>query len=173
MKYFFLFMGAIFTILNEDSVAGFERNNENQRNSLIPFYSESSLSVLSSEEAFEQIADSLGKVELGRRVSNYRLRDWGVSRQRYWGCPIPMIHCPQCGVVAVPEEDLPVILPTQVKFEGVQSPLVKMDAFLNVRCPDCGEQATRETDTFDTGQFCLLESSTVVLEKLSSFSTRY
>ena len=105
---------------------------------------------LSSEEAFEQIADSLGKVELGRRVSNYRLRDWGVSRQRYWGCPIPMIHCPQCGVVAVPEEDLPVILPTQVKFEGVQSPLVKMDAFLNVRCPDCGEQATRETDTFDT-----------------------
>ena len=105
---------------------------------------------LSSEEAFDQIADALEKVNLGRRVSNYRLRDWGVSRQRYWGCPIPMIHCQQCGVVPVPEEDLPVVLPTQVKFEGVQSPLVKMDSFLNVACPECGAGAKRETDTFDT-----------------------
>ena len=105
---------------------------------------------LSSEEAADQIADALEKNVSGRRISNFRLRDWGVSRQRYWGCPIPMIHCKNCGVVPVPEKDLPVVLPTQVKFEGVQSPLVKMDSFLNVKCPECGEQAVRETDTFDT-----------------------
>ncbi len=105
---------------------------------------------LSYEEAFDQIAGALTEKGLGSRASNFRLRDWGVSRQRYWGCPIPMIHCDTCGVVPVPEKDLPVILPTEVKFEGVQSPLVKMESFLAVECPECGGLARRETDTFDT-----------------------
>ncbi len=107
-------------------------------------------SGLSYEEAFDQIASALTEKGLGRKTSNFRLRDWGVSRQRYWGCPIPMIHCDDCGVVPVPEKDLPVVLPTEVKFEGVQSPLVKMESFLKVDCPECGGQARRETDTFDT-----------------------
>ena len=107
-------------------------------------------SDLSFEEAFDQIASALAGKGLGRKTSNFRLRDWGVSRQRYWGCPIPMIHCDDCGVVPVPEKDLPVVLPTEVKFEGVQSPLVKMESFLTVDCPECGCQARRETDTFDT-----------------------
>ena len=105
---------------------------------------------LSYEEAFDQIAGALTEKGLGSKTSNFRLRDWGVSRQRYWGCPIPMIHCDTCGVVPVPEKDLPVILPTEVKFEGVQSPLVKMESFLAVECPECGGLARRETDTFDT-----------------------
>lgn len=100
--------------------------------------------------AFDAIADALATKDRGRRVTNYRLRDWGVSRQRYWGCPIPMIHCDACGVVPVPESDLPVVLPTDVRFEGVSSPLKKMDSFLNVDCPQCGAAAQRETDTFDT-----------------------
>ena len=107
-------------------------------------------SGLSYEEAFDQIAIALTEKGLGRKTSNFRLRDWGVSRQRYWGCPIPMIHCDICGVVPVPEKDLPVVLPTEVKFEGVQSPLVKMESFLTVECPECGGPAKRETDTFDT-----------------------
>ena len=105
---------------------------------------------LSSAAAFDAIADSLEAKSGGRRTTNYRLRDWGVSRQRYWGCPIPMIHCDTCGVVAVPEEDLPVVLPTEVEFQGVRSPLTMMDSFLNVDCPSCGAPARRETDTFDT-----------------------
>ncbi len=105
---------------------------------------------LTSADAFAAIADALEAKQRGRRVTNYRLRDWGVSRQRYWGCPIPMIHCEHCGVVPVPEQDLPVVLPTEVEFEGVRSPLVTMESFLNVDCPKCGAPARRETDTFDT-----------------------
>ncbi len=105
---------------------------------------------LTSSTAFEAIADALVEKTRGRRITNYRLRDWGVSRQRYWGCPIPMIHCQTCGVVPVPEQDLPVVLPTDVKFEGVRSPLTTMSSFLDVPCPKCGEPARRETDTFDT-----------------------
>jgi len=105
---------------------------------------------LTSAEAFEAIAAALEKKSLGRRKVNYRLRDWGVSRQRYWGCPIPMIHCQACGIVPVPEQDLPVVLPTQVTFEGVRSPLTTMESFYKTRCPKCGGEARRETDTFDT-----------------------
>ncbi|MEQ8858714.1 MAG: leucine--tRNA ligase [Pseudomonadales bacterium] len=105
---------------------------------------------LSSAEAFDAIAAALEGKGLGRRRTNYRLRDWGVSRQRYWGCPIPMIHCDDCGIVPVPEEDLPVRLPTDVTFEGVRSPLTTMESFYAVDCPGCGKRARRETDTFDT-----------------------
>ena len=107
-------------------------------------------SGLSSSEAFEEILSELVKLGRGREQINFRLRDWGVSRQRYWGCPIPVIHCDSCGVVGVPEEDLPVVLPTEVKFQGVRSPLLDMEDFLQVACPKCGKQARRETDTFDT-----------------------
>tara|TARA_Y100001933_G_scaffold250199_1_gene286084 strand:+ start:9458 stop:11917 length:2460 start_codon:yes stop_codon:yes gene_type:complete len=105
---------------------------------------------LTSAEAFDAIAAALEDKGLGRRRTNYRLRDWGVSRQRYWGCPIPMIHCGDCGVVPVPEQDLPVVLPTDVQFEGVRSPLTTMASFYEVDCPKCGKAARRETDTFDT-----------------------
>jgi leucyl-tRNA synthetase len=105
---------------------------------------------LTSAEAFDAIADALAAKGFGRRRTNYRLRDWGVSRQRYWGCPIPMIHCDACGVVPVPEQDLPVVLPTDVTFEGVRSPLTTMKSFYAVDCPSCGGRARRETDTFDT-----------------------
>ena len=102
------------------------------------------------DAAFKAIVAALETTAAGRSVTNYRLRDWGVSRQRYWGCPIPVIHCDSCDVVPVPEADLPVELPTDVTFEGVSSPLHKMDEFLNVPCPKYGAPARRETDTFDT-----------------------
>ena len=105
---------------------------------------------LNFEQAFEAIANKLTKKQLGEKQTNYRLRDWGVSRQRYWGCPIPIINCPNCGSVAVPEQDLPVILPEEVAFDGVGSPIKKMPEFYETTCPSCGGEAERETDTFDT-----------------------
>ncbi len=106
---------------------------------------------LTSEEAFDVIAEYLQEENKGRKTINYRLRDWGVSRQRYWGCPIPIIYCDDCGAVGVPEEDLPVELPTDVVFdESGTSPLKKMPEFYECSCPKCGKAATRETDTFDT-----------------------
>ena len=107
-------------------------------------------SGLSSNEAFAAIAGHLKNAGRGRIKVNYRLRDWGVSRQRYWGCPIPMINCPSCGSVPVPEEQLPVVLPEDVSFEGVGSPIKQMPSFYETTCPSCGGKAERETDTFDT-----------------------
>lgn len=105
---------------------------------------------LTSAEAFEAIADELTKHHKGERQVNYRLRDWGVSRQRYWGTPIPIIYCDHCGAVPVPEADLPVLLPEQVVVDGAGSPLKSMPEFYQCDCPECGEPARRETDTFDT-----------------------
>lgn len=108
-------------------------------------------SGLSNKEAIEKIADYAEKKGIGKRTINYRLRDWGISRQRYWGCPIPIIYCDRCGTVPVPESDLPVVLPTDVDFKGdSQSPLTRMPEFTEVKCPKCGGEARRETDTMDT-----------------------
>lgn len=106
---------------------------------------------LSSDDAFDAIALDLEQSGKGKRTTNYRLRDWGVSRQRYWGCPIPIIHCDDCGAVPVPEKDLPVVLPEEVEFDDSgASPIKKMPEFYETTCPTCGKPATRETDTFDT-----------------------
>ena len=105
---------------------------------------------LNFEQAFEAIAKKLELENLGEKQNNYRLRDWGVSRQRYWGCPIPIINCAKCGSVAVPEKNLPIILPENVAFDGVGSPIKKMPEFYETTCPTCGGKAERETDTFDT-----------------------
>ena len=102
------------------------------------------------ETAFNAIADHFEETGRGRRTVNYRLRDWGVSRQRYWGAPIPIIYCDDCDAVPVPEEDLPVVLPEDVQVTGTGSPLKDMPEFVNVACPKCGKDARRETDTFDT-----------------------
>ncbi len=102
------------------------------------------------DQAFNSIAKTLTDKNLGRKKTNYRLRDWGVSRQRYWGCPIPIINCSSCGAVAVPEADLPVVLPEEVSFDGVGSSIKKMPEFYQTTCPKCGKAARRETDTFDT-----------------------
>jgi len=113
------------------------------------------LDGLGVAEAKEKMADALsakhvkGKA-VGERQTQYRLRDWGISRQRYWGCPIPMIHCERCGIVPVPESDLPVKLPDDVSFDKPGNPLDRHPTWKHVTCPQCGGPATRETDTMDT-----------------------
>jgi len=107
-------------------------------------------SGMTSQQAFDAIAEKLTVMERGAKQVHFRLRDWGVSRQRYWGTPIPIINCPSCGAVPVPDEQLPVRLPEDVVFDGVGSPIKKMPEFYQVVCPKCGTDAQRETDTFDT-----------------------
>lgn len=105
---------------------------------------------LDFEQGTDAIASDLEAKGLGHKRTNFRLRDWGISRQRFWGCPIPLIHCKKCGEVAVPDEQLPVTLPEDLVPDGSGNPLNKYDAFLNVACPKCGGDAKRETDTMDT-----------------------
>jgi leucyl-tRNA synthetase len=108
-------------------------------------------SGLPSAEAIEKMNALAAKKDFGEAAITYRLKDWGISRQRYWGTPIPMIHCPKCGVVPVPEEQLPVLLPANVNLTGTgESPLKAVPEFVNVECPKCGGPAQRECDTMDT-----------------------
>ncbi|MGB0681336.1 MAG: leucine--tRNA ligase [Magnetovibrionaceae bacterium] len=108
------------------------------------------LDGMAVEEAKSAAIERLEELNRGTRTINYRLRDWGVSRQRYWGCPIPIIHCDDCGPVPVPLEDLPVTLPKDVELEGSGNPLVRHPTWKDTTCPSCGKPAIRETDTFDT-----------------------
>ena len=102
------------------------------------------------EQSFDAIADRFEKEQRGGRRTNYRLRDWGVSRQRYWGTPIPIVYCDDCDAVPVPEDQLPVVLPEDIEVTGTGSPLKAMPEFYETDCPKCGKPAKRETDTFDT-----------------------
>ena len=107
--------------------------------------------AMPNREAMEAIADYMEERGIGQRQVNYRLRDWCLSRQRYWGCPIPIIYCDECGIVPVPEEDLPVLLPEEVEFRAEGgNPLAQCESFVHTTCPQCGQAARRETDTMDT-----------------------
>ena len=132
-----------------------------------------------STEAITAITQYLEDNDSGKATINYRLRDWGVSRQRYWGTPIPMIFCEQCGIVPVPDEDLPVILPQNINFTGSGSPLAQSSEFVNTSCPKCGQDATRETDTFDTfvesswyyARFCCKGQKNAMLDDRAKYWT--
>jgi leucyl-tRNA synthetase len=122
-----------------------------------PWYSEHGRCINSGKydgldfrAAVDAIAADLGRLGLGEKQITWRLRDWGISRQRYWGCPIPVIHCPSCGTVPVPDEQLPVLLPENLVPDGSGNPLAKDASFLACSCPRCGGEARRETDTMDT-----------------------
>jgi len=132
---------------NDDSAVDLSEGAYTEKGKLID---SAQFSGMSSKQAFDAIAEHLGGENKGCKRVNYRLRDWGVSRQRYWGCPIPIINCSDCGTVPVPENQLPVVLPEEVAFDGVGSPIKKMPEFYETTCPKCGGKAERETDTFDT-----------------------
>jgi len=135
------------------------------------------LDGLGIAEAKEEIADRLTDLVGARRTVHFRLRDWGVSRQRYWGCPIPVVHCPACGIVPVPRADLPVVLPDDVTFDSPGNPLERHTAWRAVACPACGAGAQRETDTLDTfvdsswyfSRFCSARSDTPVVSDAADY----
>lgn len=137
------------------------------------------LDGLNFSDAFKTILSELQTNNNGKEQTNYRLRDWGISRQRYWGAPIPMIYCDDCKNVPVPEKDLPVLLPLEIEITGSGSPLAKNPDFYQVSCPKCNKPARRETDTFDTffesswyyARFCCPNSSDKMLDDSAKFWT--
>lgn len=132
---------------------------------------------LDFQQAFDAIAESLNTKGKGEKKVNYRLRDWGISRQRYWGTPVPVVYCDNCGTVPVPDTQLPVILPKDVSLEGVGSPLARHEEFINTSCPTCGGQAKRETDTFDTfmesswyfARYCCADNDQAMLDERANY----
>ncbi|MDP3678976.1 MAG: leucine--tRNA ligase [Methylotenera sp.] len=132
---------------------------------------------LDFDGASAAIAAALSAKNLGKRRTQFRLRDWGVSRQRYWGCPIPIVHCTSCGEVPVPAEQLPVVLPEDVVMDGVGSPIKKDPHFYETTCPTCGGKATRETDTLDTffesswyfARYASFDSNTVMADERANY----
>ncbi len=134
---------------------------------------------LSTEIAKKAITDFVVNSGLGNPQINYRLRDWGISRQRYWGTPIPIIHCPHCGDVLVPEDDLPVVLPNDLIPDGHASPLKSTPSFYQTHCPQCGAAAQRETDTMDTfmesswyyARYCCFDQQNAMLDDRSKYWT--
>src|SRR3989344_5708959 len=107
-------------------------------------------SGMDSEKAIDEITKYLIKKKLGKKTVNFKLRDWLISRQRFWGTPIPIIYCDKCGIIPVPEKELPIVLPEDIKFESEKNPLVNNKKFVEVNCPKCGKKGKRETDTMDT-----------------------
>jgi len=134
---------------------------------------------LSSNEAFDAILEFLESNNLGREKVNYRLRDWGISRQRYWGAPIPMVYCDKCGIVPVDEVSLPVKLPEDVVIERAGQNLSSVEKFVNTKCPKCGGHAKRETDTFDTfmesswyyARYCCVDQKSEMLDDRAKYWT--
>ncbi|MDC1348810.1 leucine--tRNA ligase [Amylibacter sp.] len=135
------------------------------------------LDGLTIEEGKSEVIKRISEKGMGEATTNYRLRDWGVSRQRYWGCPIPVIHCDKCGVVAEKKENLPIVLPKDVSFDKPGNPLDRHDEWRNCKCPSCGSGALRETDTMDTfvdsswyyARFTAPESTTPTSEKDANY----
>jgi leucyl-tRNA synthetase len=113
-------------------------------------YKSDFLNGMTVEEAKTEVINRFEKMKKGEGTTLYRLRDWGISRQRYWGCPVPVIHCPKCGIVPVPEKDLPVTLPEDVDFSKPGNPIANHPTWKKTKCPKCSGAAERETDTFDT-----------------------
>ena len=134
-------------------------------------------SGLGFRECFDRMADWLERTGRGKRRVNYRLHDWGVSRQRYWGCPVPIVHCDACGMVPAPDEQLPVLLPEDVDVEGGGSPLARLPEFVETACPKCGADARRDTDTFDTfmesswyfARFCCADADTSKIDERADY----
>ncbi len=132
---------------------------------------------MTSKQAFDAIADFVEQNNCGNRKVNYRLRDWGISRQRYWGCPIPVINTKDGDAVAVPEDQLPVVLPEDIEFEGISSPIKSMPEFINVEAPDGSGPAERETDTFDTffesswyfARYCCPDNTEAMLDERANY----
>jgi leucyl-tRNA synthetase len=132
---------------------------------------------LTSADAFNALADFVEKNECGNRKVNYRLRDWGISRQRYWGCPIPIINNKNGEALGVPTDQLPVVLPEDIEFEGISSPIKSMPEFINVNAPDGSGQGERETDTFDTffesswyfARYCCPDNDQVMLDERADY----
>lgn len=132
---------------------------------------------LTHAEAVDAIAADLEHKGLGGKQVRWRLRDWGVSRQRYWGCPIPIIHCESCGAVPVPDKDLPVVLPDDCIPDGSGSPLKKLESFIQCECPSCGNPARRETDTMDTfvdsswyfARYCSVDNDSAMLDARADY----
>ncbi|HWI34926.1 MAG TPA: leucine--tRNA ligase, partial [Burkholderiales bacterium] len=132
---------------------------------------------LNYQQAVDAIAADLGKKGLGEKQVQWRLRDWGISRQRYWGCPVPIVHCPSCGDVPVPDDQLPVRLPENLVPDGTGNPLNKLPEFVNTQCPSCGRAAKRETDTMDTfvdsswyfARFCCPDQNQAMVDERADY----
>ncbi len=132
---------------------------------------------LNFEQSSDAISSALNAKNLGKKRTQFRLRDWGISRQRYWGCPIPIVHCASCGEVPVPAEQLPVVLPEDVVMDGVGSPIKKDSGFYETTCPTCGGKATRETDTLDTffesswyfARYASFDSNTAMVDERANY----
>lgn len=142
-------------------------------------YNSGEFDNLNAKQAFKAIEVALAEKGLGEIQINYRLRDWGISRQRYWGAPIPMIHCKHCGIVPVPEADLPVKLPEDLIPTGQGSPLTDCQEFIKTKCPECGKVAKRETDTMDTfvesswyyARYCCVDQNKMMLDDRAKYWT--